>query len=63
MWYEGTYSCGHKGQVQLYGKKKEREWRAQKIFEGICEDCKEKLAFTIFSGGKVHGFNRGMIAV
>lgn len=42
MWYEGTYSCGHKGQVKLYGKKKEREWRAEKIFEGICDDCKEK---------------------
>lgn len=39
--YEGTYSCGHEGMLQLYGKTSVREYIANKEFSGICPDCKK----------------------
>ena len=42
MWYEGTYSCGHEGRVQLYGKAKEKDWKYTRIFSGICPECQKK---------------------
>lgn len=48
MKYTVTYSCGHTGTVQLYGKTEERE-RKIKYYEeyGLCPECykKQKHAF------------------
>ena len=41
-WYNGTFSCGHKGSVNVVGKHSERQWKIDKYFEGICEECKTK---------------------
>lgn len=40
MKYEVTFSCGHTGTVQLYGKGDERE-RKIRYFEeyGVCSEC------------------------
>jgi len=40
-WYYGTYSCGHEGRVQIYGKEEYRQWKADRRFEGLCPDCWE----------------------
>ena len=26
-WYNGTFSCGHEGKVNIIGKAKDREWK------------------------------------
>lgn len=41
-WYYGTYSCGHEGRVNVVGKMSERQWKIDRHFEGICENCKAK---------------------
>lgn len=43
MKYTVTYSCGHTGTVQLYGKTEERE-RKIKYYEeyGLCPECYKK---------------------
>lgn len=41
-WYSGTYSCGHEGRVQLYGKIKEREWKKEREFSKLCPECRQK---------------------
>ena len=41
-WYNGTHSCGHQGRVNVVGKSSEREWRINRYFEGLCEECKAK---------------------
>lgn len=41
-WYSGTYSCGHEGRVQLYGKIKEREWKKEREFSKLCPGCYQK---------------------
>lgn len=41
-WYYGTYSCGHEGRVNVIGKMSERQWKIDRHFEGICEECKAK---------------------
>ena len=43
MKYTLTYSCGHTGTVQLYGKTEERE-RKIKYYEeyGLCPECYKK---------------------
>lgn len=43
-WYYGTFSCGHEGRVNIIGKSKDRQWKADRKFSGLCEDCfKEQL--------------------
>ena len=42
MWYEGTFSCGHKGRVQITGPHKDRERKAKRAFNNICENCKKE---------------------
>lgn len=41
-WYYGTYSCGHEGRVNVIGRPSERQWKIDRHFEGICENCKIK---------------------
>jgi len=40
-WYYGTYSCGHEGRTNIVGKTKDREWKAERHFEGLCTECWE----------------------
>ncbi|KHF33405.1 hypothetical protein CM49_04353 [Paenibacillus sp. P1XP2] len=43
-WHYGTYACGHDGRVQVFGKGKDREWKATAEFSKLCPDCyKTKL--------------------
>lgn len=43
MKYEVTYSCGHTGTVQLYGKTDERERKISYYKEyGLCSECYKK---------------------
>ena len=41
-WYNGTFSCGHEGRVNIIGKMSERQWKIDKYFSGVCEECKKK---------------------
>lgn len=41
-WYYGTYSCGHEGRVNVIGKMSERQWKIDRHFEGVCEDCRNR---------------------
>ncbi len=41
-WYYGTYSCGHEGRTQVYGPVKNRQWIADRRFEGLCPECYQK---------------------
>ena len=43
-WYYGTFSCGHEGRVNVIGPQKDRQWKIDNKFSGICEECyKNKL--------------------
>ena len=37
--YGGTYTCGHEGNVQIYGPMKNREWLRERHFDRPCEEC------------------------
>lgn len=41
-WYYGTYSCGHEGRVNITGPGKEKEWKKDREFSGLCPECREK---------------------
>ncbi|HZK57037.1 MAG TPA: hypothetical protein VFD17_01905 [Clostridia bacterium] len=41
-WYHGTFSCGCEGRVNVIGPAKDRQWKIDRKFEGMCEDCWEK---------------------
>lgn len=43
MKYEGTFACGHEGEVDVTGKRDKREWLAEKKFAGLCPECYEKM--------------------
>lgn len=38
-WYYGTYSCGHEGRVNIIGPVKDRQWKADRHFSGLCPEC------------------------
>lgn len=38
-WYYGTFICGHKGQVDIIGPHKDREWKAERAFSRLCPEC------------------------
>lgn len=38
-WYYGTYSCGHDGRENIVGPTKNRQWIADRKFEGLCYEC------------------------
>jgi hypothetical protein len=40
--YNGKYSCGHEGQINVIGPEKDRPYKVKRIFEGICSECWEK---------------------
>ena len=40
--YNGTFSCGHDGVVEVFGPTKSREWIADRKFENLCSDCYEE---------------------
>lgn len=41
-WYYGTFSCEHEGRVNITGPVKNRQWIADRKFEGLCPECYEK---------------------
>lgn len=41
-WYHGTYSCGHEGRINLIGPTKDREWKKEREFSGLCPECYKK---------------------
>lgn len=41
-WYEGTFSCGHEGRVNIIGPNKDRQWKIDYHFSGLCPECYEK---------------------
>lgn len=41
-WYYGTYSCGHEGRVNIIGPGKDREWKKEREFAGLCPECCRK---------------------
>lgn len=41
-WYYGTYSCGHDGRVNIIGPGKDREWKKEREFSGLCPECCRK---------------------
>lgn len=41
-WYYGTFSCGCEGRVNIIGPLKDREWKSERAFEKMCEDCYEE---------------------
>ena len=42
MKYSGTYFCGHDGTIDIWGPSKDRKWRIEKAFSGLCPECYEK---------------------
>lgn len=40
-WYYGTYACGHEGRTNVVGPTKNRQWIADRRFEGLCPECYE----------------------
>ena len=42
MLYDGTYACGHKGEVDVCGSHKDRQWRIDREFSGLCPECFKK---------------------
>lgn len=41
-WYDGTFSCGHEGRVNIIGPSKDRQRKADYRFSGVCEECYKK---------------------
>lgn len=41
-WYEGTFACGHDGKVNIIGPSKDREWKKESAFRGLCPECYKK---------------------
>lgn len=40
--YDGTYSCGHDGRTNIIGPGKDRQWKADAHFRGLCPECWEQ---------------------
>lgn len=41
-WYYGAFSCGCEGRVNVIGPIKDRQWKVDRKFEGLCEKCYAK---------------------
>lgn len=39
MKYTVKFACGHEAVVELFGKSSDREWKLQRLAEGLCPDC------------------------
>jgi hypothetical protein len=42
-YYSGTFSCGHEGRVDIIGPGKDREWKRERAFSGMCPECYRKF--------------------
>jgi hypothetical protein len=42
-YYSGTFSCGHEGRVDIIGPGKDREWKRERAFSGLCPECYRKF--------------------
>jgi len=40
--YNGTFSCGHEGRVDIIGPSKDRDWKIERAFDKRCPDCYSK---------------------
>lgn len=40
--YNGTFSCGHEGKVYVIGPQKDRQWKIDRKFAGLCPDCYQR---------------------
>ncbi len=40
-WYYGSFACGHEGRVNIIGPTKDRQWKADRQFAGLCPECWE----------------------
>lgn len=40
--YDVTYSCGHEGTIGVFGPEKDRQWKVDRISEGLCPECAKK---------------------
>lgn len=40
-WYSGTFACGHDGKINIVGPSKDRQWKADRAFSGLCKECYE----------------------
>ena len=41
-WYYRTYACGHEGRENVTGKTEERMYRVEKLFSGLCPECRKR---------------------
>lgn len=41
-WYEGVFSCGHEGKVDIIGPGNDREWKKERAFDKLCPECYKK---------------------
>ena len=39
MKYQVTFSCGHEGRVDLFGKNSEREYKLEQFARNLCPEC------------------------
>lgn len=40
--YFGTFSCGHEGYVNVIGPGKDRQWKIDRAFSNMCDECYKK---------------------
>ena len=41
--YFGTFSCGCEGTVNIIGPGKDRQWKADRAFNNMCEKCYREM--------------------
>jgi hypothetical protein len=41
-WYNGKFSCGCEGRVNVIGPGRDREWKIERAFANKCEECNRK---------------------
>lgn len=41
-WYDVTYSCGHKGKIQLDGEISDRQYQFEQEHSKQCPECNEE---------------------
>lgn len=63
MKYSGTYSCGHNGEIELFGPNKEREWKYNREFSGLCPECYKKKLEEENAAKAVYAQNNGMLSL
>lgn len=55
MKYQVTFSCGHEGKVEVFGKNSARQYKIDQAAKGICPECvkeqKELAASAIVTTG------------